>query len=122
MLTLGETPTKEDFEAEFADASDGEVIFEGTHDGHRVSITKKDGKPVVEVKPTDVGEVRAAGVCHWAAMAAVFAIGSAGLAFMAASGGGVVAGVVLGARALQKLSAALAGGGGVSALVAAYIC
>lgn len=37
----------------------------------------------------DEGEVRAAGFCHAAAMSAVLALGSAGLAFLAAGGGAV---------------------------------
>ena len=69
-----------------------------------------------------VGLVANFNFCHAAAMAAVYTIGAA--AFLAASlvGGIVVFGVAISAEAAGAMSAALALGAGVSALVSLYIC
>lgn len=62
------------------------------------------------------------GVCHAAAMAAVYAIGAAAFAAAALVGGITVVGIAISAQAAQAVSSSLAAGSGVSALVAAYIC
>ena len=62
------------------------------------------------------------GFCHAAALAAVLTIGSAGLAFLAASGGAVIAGVFLRARISGQMSPAAAGTAGHEALMAMYVC
>lgn len=66
--------------------------------------------------------IRTEGFCHAAAMAAVYALGSVGLAALAASGGGMVLGVFITAEAANAMSLALAGGSAVSGLVSLYIC
>ena len=68
------------------------------------------------------GGVTAMGFCHSAAMAAVYAIGSAVLAAVALSGGIVIMGVFVNPYAASAMSIALAGGSGLSALVSTYIC
>jgi len=94
--------------------------------GAAFTVAKVGGRAVVNgvSSVASDGSAYAArfGFCHAAAMAAVFAIGSAGLAFLAASGGAVIAGVWLGAEGLGQLSAAMAAGSGLEALVAVYIC
>ena len=86
-----------------------------------VLIFKRAGKPVF-LTGSGLGAQQQAGFCVWAARAAVFAIGSAGFALLAASGGGAVLGVFIGANVARAFAAALAGGGGVNALIAAYLC
>lgn len=122
-LTPNDKATEEDFRKAFATAGDGDVVFEGDRDGHHVTLKKIDGQAVVDTKPQPTSpQEQEGGFCHAAAMAAVLAIGAAGFAFLAATGGGPVMGFFVGARAAGQISAALAGGGGVSALVSQYIC
>ena len=123
MLTVEQEPTEEQFTSAFQQAEEGEVIFEGVQDGDRVTVTKKNGQPVVDSVAEDTGESRAASFCHATAMGAVLALGAAGLSFLAASGGGYILGTIfLSSRVAGQLSAALAGGGAVSTLVSQYIC
>ncbi len=123
MLTVQQQPTEEQFTKAFQQAEEGEVLFEGVQDGHRVTVTEKNGQPVVDSVAEDTGEARAESFCHAAAMGAVLALGSAGLAFLAASGGGYILGTIfLSSRVAGQLPAALAGGGAVPSLVSQYIC
>lgn len=116
-LTAENSPTEEQFAEEFEQAAEGDIIFEGSRDGYDIVLRKVDGTPAVETTSSV-----ADGFCHAAALAAVYTIGAAGLAFLAASGGGVILGVFLTASQLARISAALAGAGGVSALVSEFIC
>lgn len=127
-VSLGDQPTKSQLTEAFKAASEGEIIYSSTTRGYRVTITKSQGRPSVNVVPLSGSkqpnnvQMDALGFCHAAAMAAVLAIGAAGFAFLAASGGGIVFGVMLSARVAGQFAALLAGGSGVEALVAQFIC
>ena len=100
-------------------AGQSEVVYQAG--SSTLSLAKSASGEYVLTGDSKVVEP-AFGFCHAAAMAAVYSIGAA--AFLAASliGGIVVFGVAISASAAGALSAALAAGAGVSALVAVYIC
>ncbi|MGW5875162.1 hypothetical protein ACWFMI_01225 [Nocardiopsis terrae] len=95
-----------------------ELTFVKTTEGVRVSKGTADS-----ITDSSTTQTMAADFCLAAAQAAVYAIGAAVFAGVAASGGTIaVAGVVIGPSVAGMFSAALAGGGGLSALIAQYIC
>ncbi|GHC96188.1 hypothetical protein GCM10007079_48450 [Nocardiopsis terrae] len=109
--------------------------YQSTSVGQSFDVTNADGRELTFVKTTEgvrvskdtadssTTQTMAADFCLAAAQAAVYAIGAAVFAGVAASGGTIaVAGVVIGPSVAGMFSAALAGGGGLSALIAQYIC
>lgn len=122
------TPTVEKQVEQFKKLAEGESMSIPGSKGQELRVTKTGGVPHVAAPASssvllgDGPQASTQGFCHAAAMAAVLTIGAAGFAFMAASGGGVVMGIALGARAAGQIAAALSGGAGLEALVAVYIC
>lgn len=121
MLAATANPTQEEIQRAFESAPEGGEVLTGTHEGHQVVLKKVDGKPVVDSERTSDAPT-ATDFCHTAALGAVFVLGGAGLAFLAATGGGWVAGIFVGAEGCAKLAAAMTAGAGISSLVSAYIC
>lgn len=113
---------------EFEQADEGQTIVETTAAGYVVTIVKVDGKPVVQAIPipSEEGVVSAASwmqsFCIATVSAAILGIGAAGMALLAASGGGVVAGIAISGRVAAQASAVLAGGGSIEALIGEFIC
>jgi hypothetical protein len=95
-------------------------------EGGTISLTRTtDGTvvtalPVAGVKSTNASSAR--GFCYYAARAAIYTIGAAVFAGLAATGGGIILGVAISARAAGAFAAALTGGAGLEALIATYFC
>ena len=118
---MSSTSTVADLTRQFAELPDGASMQVG-----RGFVTKRQGALVVTTEApghkVNMSAQSTSGACTTAVTSALFAIGAAGVAALAASGGAIIAGFALSAAELSQLSALLAGGSGIYAFVAAYVC
>lgn len=93
-------------------------------EGARLVLTQPSaGNYTLEAQTTDDGNGMAPmGICHSAAMTAVYTIGAAAFAGAAFLGGITVLGVAITAEAAGAMGIAMSAGAGVSGLVSLYIC
>ncbi|MFI5803663.1 hypothetical protein [Streptomyces sp. NPDC051561] len=100
----------------------GEAVVYRSHGADLVYTKPARGQGQGQLVVRTHQDKRGMAFCHAAAMAAVYAIGSAALAAAALAGGITIVGIAISAQAAGALSTALAVGSGVSALVSQYVC
>lgn len=107
-------------------------LSQQTSSGQEFTLVNENGKELAfrrtaeGVAPVDSSMAQssfARGICFQAARAAIYTIGAAAFAGVAATGGTIlVAGVTIGPKIAAAIAAALTGGAGLEGLIAAYIC